>query len=109
MNTKILNQIANQMVSDSKGILAIDESHGTCKKRFEALDIPVNEENRRSYRDMLVSANSLSNYISGAILFDETIRQKTSDGSTFPDFLNKIGSKSPILGTQSFILKARSL
>ena len=91
MNTKILNQIANQMVSDSKGILAIDESHGTCKKRFEALDIPVNEENRRSYRDMLVSANSLSNYISGAILFDETIRQKTSDGSTFPDFLNKIG------------------
>ena len=91
MNTKILNKIANQMVSDSKGILAIDESHGTCKKRFEALDIPVNEENRRSYRDMLVSANSLSNYISGAILFDETIRQKTSDGSTFPDFLNKIG------------------
>ena len=91
MNTKILNQIANQMVSDSKGILAIDESHGTCKKRFEALNIPVNEENRRSYRDMLVSANSLSNYISGAILFDETIRQKTSDGSTFPDYLNKIG------------------
>lgn len=91
MDKKILNQIAKQMVSDSKGILAIDESHGTCKKRFEALNIPVNEENRRSYRDMLVSANSLSDYISGAILFDETIRQKTSDGLTFPDYLNKIG------------------
>ena len=84
MNTKILNQIANQMVSDSKGILAIDESHGTCKKRFEALNIPVNEENRRSYRDMLVSANSLSNYISGAILFDETIRPVSYTHLTLP-------------------------
>ena len=51
MDKKILNQIAKQMVSDSKGILARDESHGTCKKRFEALNISVNQENRRSYRD----------------------------------------------------------
>ena len=61
MNIKILNQIATQMVADSKGILAIDESHGTCKKRFDALSIEVNEESRRSYRDMLVSTESLSN------------------------------------------------
>ena len=91
MNIKILNQIATQMVADSKGILAIDESHGTCKKRFDALGIEVNEESRRSYRDMLVSADSLSNYISGAILFDETIKQKTSQGLSFPDYLEKIG------------------
>ena len=91
MDIKTLNQIATQMVAESKGILAIDESHGTCKKRFDALGIPVNEENRRSYRDMLVSAESLSNYISGAILFDETIKQKTSQGITFPKYLNKIG------------------
>jgi fructose-bisphosphate aldolase class I len=91
MDINILNKIAVEMVADSKGILAIDESHGTCKKRFDALNIDVTEENRRSYRDMLISANSLSDYISGAILFDETIRQKTSDGSTFPDYLDKVG------------------
>ena len=91
MNKEILNQIATKMVSGSKGILAMDESHGTCEKRFDALKITVNEENRRSYRDMLVSAGSLSKSISGAILFDETIRQKTNDGSTFPEFLNNIG------------------
>ena len=76
MNIKILNQIAVKMVADSKGILAIDESHGTCNKRFEALNIETTEENRRSYRDMLVTTDSLSDYVSGAILFDETIRQK---------------------------------
>ena len=85
MNKEILNQIANKMVSGSKGILAMDESHGTCEKRFNALNISVNEESRRSYRDMLVTADSLSNYISGAILFDETIKQKTSQGESFPD------------------------
>ena len=91
MDIKTLNQIATRMVAESKGILAIDESHGTCKKRFDTLNIPVNEENRRSYRDMLVTADSLANYISGAILFDETIKQKTSQGITFPEYLNKIG------------------
>ena len=91
MDIKILNQIATQMVANSKGILAMDESHGTCEKRFNALNISVNEESRRSYRDMLVTADSLSNYISGAILFDETIKQKTSQGESFPDYLDKIG------------------
>ena len=91
MNIDVLNKIANQMVDHSKGILAIDESHGTCKKRFDALNIPVNEESRRSYRDMLVSAKSLDQYISGAILFDETIKQKTSNGALFPQYLDSIG------------------
>ena len=91
MNIKTLNQIAVKMVADSKGILAMDESNGTCKKRFEALNIGVTEENRRSYRDMLVTTNSLSDYVSGAILFDETIRQKTTSGKKFPEYLNEIG------------------
>ena len=91
MNIKTLNQIAISMVADSKGILALDESHGTCKKRFEALNIDVTEENRRSYRDMLVTTDSLSDYVSGAILFDETIRQKTTSGKKFPEYLNEIG------------------
>ncbi len=91
MNIILLNKTAKQMVADSKGILAIDESHSTCKKRFDSLNIESNEENRRSYREMLVTADKLSNYISGAILFDETIKQKTSQGIFFPDYLNKIG------------------
>ena len=91
MDKNLLNKIAVKMVADSKGILAMDESHGTCKKRFDALNIDSTEENRRSYRDMLVSAESLSDYISGAILFDETIRQKTSRSLPFPEYLDKIG------------------
>jgi len=91
MDIKILNQTATQMVASSKGILALDESHGTIQKRFDSLGIEVNEENRRSYRDMLLTTNSLSNYISGAILFDETIRQKTTEGKSFPKYLNEIG------------------
>ncbi len=91
MDKNLLNKIAIKMVADSKGILAMDESHGTCKKRFDALNIDSTEENRRSYRDMLVSAESLSDYISGAILFDETIRQKTSQSLPFPEYLDKIG------------------
>ena len=91
MNIETLNEIANRMVQDSKGILAMDESHGTCKKRFDSLNIAVTEENRRSYRDMLITADSLNNYISGAILFDETIKQKTSKGISFSEHLESIG------------------
>ena len=60
MNIKTLNQIAISMVADSKGILALDESHGTIQKRFDSLGIEVNEENRRSYRDMLINSEILS-------------------------------------------------
>ena len=91
MNENILNEIATNMVKDSKGILAMDESFPTIKKRFKSLNIEDSENNRRDYRTMLVKADDLNKYISGAILFDETIKQKTSDGINFPEYLNKIG------------------
>ena len=69
----------------------MDESHPTCKKRFDALGIEFTEENRRAYRDMLVTAAGLGNHLGGAILFDETLRQQLLDGTPFPDYLNSIG------------------
>ena len=91
MNTEELNKIANAMVAPGRGILAMDESHPTCNKRFEKLGIPTTEDMRQAYRDMLVTAPGLSDYISGAILFDETIRQKTLDGTPFAEHLSKNG------------------
>ena len=91
MNIEELNKIANAMVAPGRGILAMDESHPTCNKRFEKLGIATTEEMRQAYRDMLVTAPGLSDYISGAILFDETIRQKTLDGTPFAEYLNKNG------------------
>jgi len=79
------------MVAKGKGILAIDESHGTCKKRFEKLGVAFTEENRRAYRDMLITAPDTEKYLSGMILFDETIRQKTLDGTPFPEILKRKG------------------
>ena len=91
MNAEELNKIACAMVSPGRGILAMDESHPTCNKRFERLGIDTTEKMRQAYRDMLVTSPGLSDYISGAILFDETIRQKTLDGTPFPEFLSKNG------------------
>ena len=91
MNKEELNKIARAMVAPGRGILAMDESHPTCNKRFEKLGIPTTEEMRRAYRDMLVTAPGLSDYISGAILFDETIRQQTLDGTPFAEHLSKNG------------------
>ena len=91
MNIDELNKIARAMVSPGRGILAMDESHPTCNKRFEKLGIATTEDMRQKYRDMLVTAPGLSDYISGAILFDETIRQKTLDGTPFPEHLSKNG------------------
>jgi fructose-bisphosphate aldolase class I len=82
-----LQQTAQALVAPGKGILAADESHPTIKKRFEKLGIANTEENRRSYRDMLFSTPGVSKFISGVILFDETIRQKHSSGVPFPKFL----------------------
>ena len=87
MNLDILKQTAQAMVAPGKGILAIDESHPTCKKRFDALGVECNEENRRIYRQLLVTA-PVSDYISGMILFDETLRQKTDDGTPFSKVLS---------------------
>ena len=91
MNAEELNKIARAMVAPGRGILAMDESHPTCNKRFTKLGIPTTEEMRREYRNMLVTAPGLSDYISGAILFDETIRQKTLDETPFPEHLTKNG------------------
>ena len=85
MNVQELNIIASAMVAPGRGILAMDESHPTCNKRFESLGIATTEEMRQAYRDMLVTAPGLSDYIGGAILFDETIRQKTLEGIPFAE------------------------
>ncbi|MEM8845347.1 MAG: class I fructose-bisphosphate aldolase [Pseudomonadota bacterium] len=91
MNVDELKKIAQAMVAPGKGILAMDESHPTCAKRFKKLGIPETEEMRQAYRDMLVTTEGLSDYISGAILFDETIRQNLLDGTPFPKFLSEHG------------------
>lgn len=90
MNLDLLKQTAQAMVAHGKGVLAIDESHGTCKKRFEPLGIEFNEENRRVYRQLLVTA-PVGETISGMILFDETLRQKTDAGIPFPKVLSDAG------------------
>ncbi|MEM6452114.1 MAG: class I fructose-bisphosphate aldolase [Cyanobacteria bacterium P01_D01_bin.105] len=71
---------AKSMVSKGKGILAMDESNGTCNKRFEALGIPTTENSRRDYRELILTSPGLSEYVSGPILYDETIRQSTKAG-----------------------------
>ena len=77
-------QTAAAMVADGKGILAIDESLPTIKKRFDTIDLESTEENRRTYRELLITAPGGEEFISGMILFDETIRQKTREGVPFP-------------------------
>jgi fructose-bisphosphate aldolase class I len=91
MNVEQLVQTAADMVAEGKGILAIDESTGTCKKRFDAVGVAFTEENRRAYRGMLLTTPGLSDHISGAILYDETIRQATDDGQPFADYMADAG------------------
>jgi len=80
MKSQDLLSIAKSMVANNKGLLAMDESFPTCNKRFAKLEIPQTVEARRAYREMIVTTPGLGEFISGAILFDETIRQKTKDG-----------------------------
>ena len=91
MNRSELARIARAMVVTNKGILAADESSGTIKKRFDGIKLESTEENRRTYREMLFTAPGVAETISGVILYDETIRQKTKDGTPFPDYLTKLG------------------
>src|SRR5262245_40218563 len=86
-----LNEIARALVAPGKGILAADESTGTIKKRFDSIGLESTEDNRRAYRDMLFTAGGAAQYISGVILYDETIRQSTSDGTSFPKYLEQLG------------------
>ena len=91
MNTLALIDTARMMVAGDKGLLAMDESNPTCNKRFAKWGIPQNEETRRAYRDMIVTTPGLGESISGAILYDETIRQKTEDGTSFVKVLTDAG------------------
>jgi fructose-bisphosphate aldolase class I len=86
-----LAKVAQAMVARGKGILAADESSGTIEKRFKSINLESTEENRRAYRDLLFTAKGIGNHISGVILFDETIRQKSADGTPFPTVLSRQG------------------
>ncbi|MFI7124022.1 class I fructose-bisphosphate aldolase [Amycolatopsis sp. NPDC049868] len=86
-----LNKIARTMVSDRRGILAADESIGTMSARLEKVGVEATAENRRVYRELIVTTPRLSESISGIILADETFHQKVGDGRTFPEFLEDIG------------------
>ncbi|WP_299623883.1 class I fructose-bisphosphate aldolase [Pelagibius sp.] len=91
MTSATLADTAEALVADGKGILAADESSPTIKKRFDSIKIASTEENRRDYRDMLFTTADVGTYISGVILYDETIRQKAADGTPLVDKLNAAG------------------
>ncbi len=91
MDTALLSKTAAAMVAKGKGILAADESSGTCETRFKSVGVESTEENRRTYRGLLFTTPGVEQYLSGVILFDETIRQKTNDGVLFPEYLAKKG------------------
>jgi len=86
-----LEKIARAMVAPHKGILAADESSPTIKKRFDSIKLESTEENRRAYRELLFTTPRVQEYVSGVILYDETIRQKSSDGTPFPKVLEGRG------------------
>ena len=86
MIPKTLEEIANYIVSDGKGILAADESSGTIEKRFKSINVESTEDNRRKYREMLFRSPVMAEAIGGVILFDETLRQKSGDG----DYLRNV-------------------
>ncbi len=91
MAAQELHETARAVVAEGKGILAADESDGTIKKRFDSIEVESTEENRRAYRDLLFTTEGVEEYISGVILFDETIRQKSADGTPFPKLLASKG------------------
>src|SRR5215210_3628255 len=86
-----LNETARALVAPGKGILAADESTGTITKRFDSVGIESTEKSRRDYRELLITSPSAGEFISGIILYDETIRQDASDGRTFVEMLNELG------------------
>jgi len=91
MNVQALTDTARSMVADDKGLLAMDESNPTCNKRFAEWGIPQTEEARRAYRELIVTTPYLGESISGAILYDETIRQKKKDGTPFVKAITDVG------------------
>ena len=91
MDVNKLSETAKALVAPKKGILAADESSNTIKKRFDSINVESTESNRQSYREMLFQTEGISKFISGVILFDETIRQKSSDGESLVSILSKQG------------------
>ena len=91
MDTNTLIAVARELVAEGKGILAADESSGTIKRRLDRVNVPSTEENRRAYREVLFTTPGIEAYISGIILYDETIRQKAQDGTPFPALLTQRG------------------
>ena len=87
-----LDDIANRMVAEGKGILAADESSGTIKKRFDSIDLESTEDNRRDYREMLFRSSGMKDYVSGVILFDETLRQQAADGTPLVQLITEAGA-----------------
>ena len=81
MDKERLVQTARALVAEKKGILAADESGGTIKRRFDTINVESTEENRRNYREMLFRTAGIADFVSGVILFDETIRQAAADGT----------------------------
>lgn len=91
MDQQLLSRTAAAMVAKGRGVLAADESAGTCETRFKTINTPCTQENRRAYRGLLFTTPNAERFISGVILFDETTRQKTDEGVLFPDYLAKKG------------------
>jgi fructose-bisphosphate aldolase class I len=91
MSSSDLEAVATAMVAKDKGLLAADESNATIAKRLAKIGCESTEEHRRSYRELLFTTPGIAQWISGVILYDETIRQKTRDGVAFPDYLAKLG------------------
>jgi fructose-bisphosphate aldolase class I len=91
MGQNELHETARALVAEGKGILAADESGGTIKKRFDSIGIESTEDSRRAYRDLLFTTEGAEDFISGVILFDETIRQSGLDGTPFPKLLESKG------------------
>lgn len=91
MSIEDLEDIAQAMMAEGKGILAMDESHGTIGKRFGAVGLDCTAEMRRRYREMLLTTPNLGEHISGAILYDETLRQQSADGIAFPTLMREAG------------------
>ncbi len=91
MSSQSIEAVASAMVADGKGILAIDESSPTIKKRFDSIGAECTEETRRAYRELLIAGDGINAFISGMILYDETIRQATRDGTPFPELLTSRG------------------
>ncbi len=92
MNRQTLEETANAMVAPGRGILAMDESHPTCKRRFDSIGVDCSESSRRAYRGLLITAPGAAEHLSGYILFDETIRQATDAGNRFADIIAASGS-----------------